>query len=709
MTPLCETETVYNIGLLEGEETKSSQGSLSKTSMKPIPDSLSVLIRALLLGLSLVGAAAKAQDPLFKFTGKDSGDPKNWQKSLNWELNGEPATRVPGTGPDDRVIIPGNEVTNPSSTVKSLSLGGSITGGSLSIRESLSLLGGTFRGCTVTILDHATMTSSASGLNGFDSCTVINRGIFAPQRVGLGALPSLDPTVLINDPLTGSIELQDGSSIGSNQGGIIQSGGVFVKRPGPGEATVAGVHLLQLISGIVECQGGTLRVGSPNPSPGSFVCDRPIVLSAPDAIIDISGANSELRIGTRITGPGKALIRHVLVSGPIQVENMEIPPNASLEGPGDLAVLGLLSVNGGSLLGSAESSGATASLTIQNGGTLRFAPNQNGATLGRSLRNSGRVLQDMGVSPGLPLGSTASFTVENMPEGIIELNSTGGLASRGLKNRGTLRKSTNTALTTDQFLSSGCENTGVIDIRTGLLRFLGLTQTAGELRVSSGAEARFQGPGAVFSGGLISGAGTLRGLSSSSPIRLACPVRPNTGPGNLTIIRNEDSVTSDASARYEFSLTGSVAGTDYPQLILNQIGGNFPLSGTVAVTYGNGFFPKVGQVFSVIRYSAGRAGEFSGFEGLTATPGIVLVPKYTSSGLDLVTVVTPGLTLTSVTSTSALARFQSASGVTYQFETSKDLFNWVVTGEAIPGDGRTQDVVLHFAAGPVRFFRLRLN
>ncbi len=658
---------------------------------------------------SFATAVGRAQDPLFKFTGKDPTEPKNWQKPLNWELNGEPAARVPGTGPDDRVIIPGSEVTSPSYTVKSLTLGGGITGGFLSVTESLVLAGGTFRACTVTILDHATLTSSASGLNGFDSCVVNNRGIFAPQSVGLGALAGSAPTVLMNDPLTGRIELQDGSSIGSTAGGTIESSGQIVKLKGPGLARVAGINLIQSAAGSVECQGGTLHLGLPNPTPGRFVSNRPIVVSGPDAVIEISGLASELQLGARITGPGKALIRHVQVSGPITVENMEIPSSGVLEGAGDLTLTGVLSITGGSLLGPSDAAAMPANLTIQPSGTLRFVPSQSIVILGRNVLNFGHVFQEMGSSPGLPLGSTRALMFENQPDGVIELSSTGGVGPRALKNGGILRKITNTNLSSDQSLSNGCENTGLIDVQTGLLRFVGLTQSAGELRVAADAEVRFQGPGATIFGGVVAGSGTLRALSGSSPVRFSSTLRPGRTPGNLTLIKGDESLVIDPAAKIEFDLGGVVPGSDYPQLFLNTTGASFPLAGSVGVKFVNGFVPTVGQTFSVVQFLPGRAGAFTRFTGLASAPGIVLVPRYSASNLVLTAVVDPALTVSSVTATSVMGGFQSAVGSIYQFETSTDLVNWAVIGTPLVGDGLRQSRLLEFTAVPARYFRLRIS
>ncbi len=650
-----------------------------------------------------------AQDPLFKFTGKDPNEPKNWQKALNWELNGEPAARVPGTGPDDRVIIPGSEVTNPGSIVKSLTLGGGITGGFLSVKESLVLAGGAFRACTVTILDRATLTSSASGLNSFDSCVVNNRGIFAPGAVGLGALATEPPTVLKNDPLTGRIELQDGSSISSTAGGSIESGGQIVKLRGPGLARIAGINLVQSAAGLVDCQGGTLHLGISSPSPGRFVCNRPVLVSAPDAVIEISGPESELQVGARITGPGRVVIRHVGVSGPISVENLEIPSAGVLDGAGELTLSGVLSINGGNLLGPLEPAAPAASLTVLSTGTLRFAPNQNGAILARNVINAGHVWQEMGGSPGLPLGSTLNFFIENLPGGVIDLTSTGGLGRRGLRNAGTVRKTMSSSLNHDQSLSQGCENSGLIDVQTGLLRCDGLTQTAGELRIAADAEVRFQGAGGSISGGLVSGSGSLRGSSGSRPVRLAGLIRPGRSPGNLTLLKADESLVIDPAAKFEFEIDGIIPGSDFPQLVLNSNGASFPLAGSIGVKFASGFMPMVGQTFPIVRYPSGRVGAFGKFAGLTSAAGIALVPRYTATSLNLVATVDPALAISSVTSSSVTARFQSTVGVAYQLETSMDLVTWGGAGDPIPGDGQTHEVPFPATGQPALFIRLLLN
>lgn len=667
------------------------------------------VLRCLAIALFFVnGLVPYAQDALFEFTGKDPDEPKNWQKPLNWNLNGEPAARVPGTGPDDRVVIGGSAVTNPGHTVKTLTLGGSITGGFLNVSQSLLLAGGAFKACTVTILDHATFTSSASGLNAFESCIVYNRGVFSPGAVGLGALPGEPSTVLHNDPLTGRIELQDGSFIGSVADGSIQSAGLIVKLNGPGSAKVAGVVLVQQAAGSVECQGGTLQLGLPNPTPGRFVCDRPIVALSADAVVEINGAASELQSGARISGPGKVLVRHALVSGSISVENMEIPSSGVLEGPGEITLLGLLVVNGGSLLGAVGETSPGARLLIENTGTLRFAPHPNGALLGRNVQNSGLVLQEMGASPGHPFGDVISPAFENLPAGIVTLSSSGGLGPRTLRNEGIIRKVINTDMASNQSLSRGCENIGLIDIQTGLLRFFGYTQSAGELRVAAGAEARFQGAGASISGGIVSGSGTIRGISSSSPIVLAGAIRPGSPFGSMTLISGEGSTTLAPTANIEIDIGGPNPGVDYDQVVLNSSFGGFPLAGSISVNLVNGFLPSPGQIFTVIRYAPGRSGAFSSFSGLASAPGILLVPRYANSGLDLVATPDPHLRISTVSESTVSATCQTAAGAIYQFETSTDLNDWSSVGNPVVGDGQTHDVRLDVAPSPIRFFRLRI-
>ena len=83
------------------------------------------------LAVCAIAAGAVAQPALFEFTGQHPTDPTNWQKPENWKLNGEPAGRPPGTGPDDRVTIAGFAVSNPASTVTDLILSGSLSGGFL--------------------------------------------------------------------------------------------------------------------------------------------------------------------------------------------------------------------------------------------------------------------------------------------------------------------------------------------------------------------------------------------------------------------------------------------------------------------------------------------------------------------------------------------------------------------------------------------------
>jgi hypothetical protein len=661
-----------------------------------------------IVALIFTATPGRAQDALFEFTGKDPTEPKNWQRPLNWNLNGESAARVPGTGPNDRVVISGFQVSSPTYTIKSLILTGTITGGFLNVTDGLTLNGGTFEACTVTVLDNATFTSSAAGQNQFNSCVVNNRGVFGAGSVKLDSLLGLPPTQLNNDPITGRIELRDGSVIASTSGGAIVGGGVIVKMAGEGSATLPGVSLTLTQSGTLECQGGTIFLGTGAPE-GRFICNRPIALTSASATIEISGAASELQAGTTIAGPGRVVAHHVTVSGGIEVENMEVRSHDVLEGPGTISLNGLLTVTGGALNGASGETSPGGLLNIRESGTLRFVHDfqGGGGSLNRNVQNFGTFLQEMNEDVGQTFGVASVPTFRNDAGAKMIFSGSGGLGVRALVNEGTIRKIGNSDLNHTQFLSRTCENSGLIDVQTGLLRFVGLNQAGGELRLAAGAEARLQASDGSTVGGIISGAGTFR---ASAPATVTGTIRPGSPTGILTLMRTEEFLTFAPSAKFEIEIGGPTLGVDYDQVLLSASVPNFSLAGTVAVKIINNFAPTLGQTFSIVRYLPGRVGTFSSISGLGATPGILLVPRYTATTLDLVATVDPHLRIAGVTSESVIATIETAAGAAYQYETTTDFDTaWSALGPAISGDGQTHATTLNFTPGPTRYFRVRIN
>ena len=123
----------------------------------------------------------------------------------------------------------------------------------------------------------------------------------------------------------------------------------------------------------------------------------------------------------------------------------------------------------------------------------------------------------------------------------------------------------------------------------------------------------------------------------------------------------------------------------------------------------NGFVPSLGQVFSVIRYTPGRVGSFSSFTGLASSPGVLLVPRYTSTSLDLVVAKDPSLTAVSVSPISFTLSYLASTGFNFQIEASTNLAIWTPLGPIVIGDGLTKEPTDPILGISARFYRLRVE
>jgi len=136
----------------------------------------------------------------------------------------------------------------------------------------------------------------------------------------------------------------------------------------------------------------------------------------------------------------------------------------------------------------------------------------------------------------------------------------------------------------------------------------------------------------TVNGGLLKGNGGL----SSAIIQSGGTVAPGDSPGCLT------ATNMTISGTYAAEIGGATACTGYDQL---QVSGSTTISGTLQISFVNGFTPTVGQSFTLISNSGSLSGTFNGLaDGETFTSGgATFQITYTGgSGNDVVvTVITP--------------------------------------------------------------------
>jgi len=168
------------------------------------------------------------------------------------------------------------------------------------------------------------------------------------------------------------------------------------------------------------------------------------------------------------------------------------------------------------------------------------------------------------------------------------------------------------------------ENAGTIDVRAGSIGKPGdagtIAQSGGTTHVAAGATLDLP---LSMSGGSLSGAGTVRGVTNSGGT-----VAPGDPTGTLTV---SGDYTQGAGGTFEARLAGAAAGA-YGQL---AVAGAAALAGAVKIVRAPEFSPALADTFKVLQ-SGSRGGEFASLAGDTTAPGgLVFGAVYGADGATL--------------------------------------------------------------------------
>jgi hypothetical protein len=318
---------------------------------------------------------------------------------------------------------------------------------------------------------------------------------------------------------------------------------------------------------------------------------------------------------------------------------------------------GTISVEGGSTFAGVTSNGvatqangqaAVISGTLTNNGTWSLtstgaATDLNcvgGATLSGSgnlvMSNSpnNRLLSDNSVCKNAAghtihgAGQLLANTGGMLNQGTIIADQTTGLTidpnGNGFTNQGTLHAagSGGIAINPDAFTNAG---TVLVDAGSSLSRSGPYTQTAGMTTVNGTLSAT----GLVdIQGGSLEGNGTVTGNVSN-----AGQVNPGsaTSTGILTI---NGTHTQTASGALNIEIGGLTPGAGYDRL---AVSGTANLTGTINISLTNGFMPPLNSTYTVATF-AGRTGDFTTYNGLMQSNGVIFTPLL--SGTSLVLTVT---------------------------------------------------------------------
>ena len=416
-----------------------------------------------------------------------------------------------------------------------------------------------------------------------------------------------DPATLVNEGtynITTDGHMSTNNQYSNENYGRIDNSGTFKKSGGEGTFSVDGSgHTSFHNTGTVEVtSGGLTFYGGGSSTDGQFVFDNggQVYWSGNSANPDATHL-----VGTT-TGRG----------------------DGSLHLGGNTTVTGTLAFTNGSHVefrGGTLTGGTTTGDSRWDGGGIRGLTNtghlrivDGGGKALYALHNTGTITHEFAGSTSSRQSQFLLYGTEEDPatlvnEGTYNITTDGHMSTNNqysnenygrIDNSGTFKKSGGEGtFSVDGSGHTSFHNTGTVEVTSGTLAFYGgFEQTGGQLSVAEGAAA-YVGSSNSFTGGTITGTGTITGIVTNS----GATVRPGNSPGTLTLDGN---YTQGPDARLVIEIAGLADG-EFD--VLNVTGTATLNGGTLEVVLldGNDFIPQFTQ-FDILQ--AGTLfGSFSNF------------------------------------------------------------------------------------------------
>ena len=534
------------------------------------------------------------------------------------------------------VISGGNAGFSANATTNTLTItNGTLLGSATVTVSNLAWSAGSMEGSGKTVLTGAgsTISGPASKTLGRE---VENNGtltISTPDSggsiffgAGVGA-----PGILINTA-SGTVNVTTGGDFlqgTANPADAINNLGTWNNSGGGGTSRVAlgvafnNMNIVNVSSGRLELNGGT--------NSGTFA-------QTAGATLEFAGGNYTAGTGSVFSGAGTVEMSagvwnftagtynagNTLVSG----GTADFSANATtgtltitsgtLLGSATLSVTGNLSWTAGSMEGTGKTTVAGPASTVSGAASK---------TLGRQLENSGTLTfsgPNLGGSLFFGTGAEAGI-LTNLATGTVNVTlgsdfsqNTSNPANR-IDNAGTWNAAGLGATST---VGTGVAftNTGTVNAQSGTLAFNGgFLQTAGATQLTGGSVST--SAGLTFSGGALSGAGTITGNVTNS----GAAIQP--GGGVVGVLGIMGNYTQSGTGSVAIEIGGTTAGTQYDQI---NVSGTATLGGSLTGTLINGFTPAAGNVFSVV-VAGTRTGTFA-----SVNAGPALSAAYTATQAQLV-------------------------------------------------------------------------
>ena len=470
--------------------------------------------------------------------------------------------------------------------VFAMDAGATLTGnGNLIVQGILNWTGGAMSGTGRTIVTNGATLNIA----GFSYGKTLHRYL---DLYGNGSVSA--PSVVAGNGVFfnvyGSATLDFSADYGIAYSGAgafatLSNNGLVRKTAGP---SITPVAMVLNNTGTVRSQSGTLSFTGGGLSSGLFD-------AISNAVVNFGGGTHTLTNGISFTASGGGY--HRCDSGTLAFEvpytfnpRFDLDAGGVLGGSQNVNFTSLVNWTGGAMSG-------TGRTIVTNGATLNIAGFAYGKTLHRNLDLYGNgLLTGFGVNGGLGVqfnvfsGATFDFAADQH----FGYSGAGALAS--LLNSGTVRKTAGASVANINFAVT---NNGTFSSQSGTLNFQNsYRQNSGLTTLAGGG---FQALLLDINGGSLTGSGNISG-----PVRNNGATAPGNAIGQITLT-GANNFTNTAAGSYFIQLGGTNRGTTYDSI---AVGGTAVLSGSLNVSFTNGFVPPIGSIYTAMTYTA-RSGAFT--------------------------------------------------------------------------------------------------
>jgi hypothetical protein len=306
---------------------------------------------------------------------------------------------------------------------------------------------------------------------------------------GAGALQMSGPGVLNIDPGV-TFDIQSDNGIGAT-GGIINNAGTFRKSAGTGNTIVS---CTMNNSGLVDAQSGTLTFNGGGAQTGVFN-------TAVGTTIGFTSANFSWDNGADFNGSGTILQSGGLinVTAAVNAQNFTFTAGTlSVSPTKTLSIDGSFNWNAGGQ----TSGGGT--IAVTNTGSLSLGGAANLFLNSLTLSLSGNGTMNFTGAGALQIGGGGILVIQ--PGVTFDILTDNGIGTTGgnINNAGSLRKTGGSGTST---ISCALNNSGLVDVQTGTLAFIGGGTQTGTFNTQTGTTISFNS--ALFNTGTtFTGTGT---------------------------------------------------------------------------------------------------------------------------------------------------------------------------------------------------------